>query len=162
MKAILCASKNWGIGKGGDLLFHIKADMRFFRSETEGNTVIMGRKTLDSFPGGRPLKNRVNIVLTRDPSFAREGAIAVAGKSEALAEAKRHGGDVYIIGGGEIYSLFLEDCDRCLVTRVEAAPEADTFFPDLDESPDWRVAAESGAFEEDGLKFRFVTYERTR
>ncbi len=162
MKAILCASENWGIGNGGGLLFHIRADMRFFRAQTEGGIVIMGRKTLDSFPEGRPLKNRVNIVLTHDASFAREGVIAVSCKSGALAEAKKHDGEVYIIGGGEIYSLFLEDCDRCLVTKVEARPEADVFFPNLDESPNWRIAEESELFEEDGLKFRFVTYERTR
>lgn len=162
MKAILCAGENWGIGKGGDLLFHIKSDMRFFRRETEGNIVIMGRKTLDSFPGGRPLKNRVNIVLTRDETFSREGAVCVHSVGEAVSEAARHEGEAYVIGGGEIYALFLDLCDVCLVTRVAASPDADVFFPDIDSLPEWRLAESGEELEEDGLRFRFAKYERIK
>ncbi|MCH5187898.1 MAG: dihydrofolate reductase [Oscillospiraceae bacterium] len=160
MISILSASENWGIGKGGDLLFHLKADMKFFRTTTEGNVVIMGRKTLDSFPGGRPLKNRVNIVLTRDNSFEREGTVVVHTPEEALLEAERYGKEVYIIGGAEIYKLFLDKCDACLVTKVAACPEADAFSPNLDELPEWKMTECGETIEEDGLKFRFVKYER--
>ncbi len=160
MKAILCASESWGIGKNGDLLFHIKADMKFFRETTTGGVVIMGRKTLDSFPGGLPLKNRVNIVLTRDNGFRREGAIAVHSPEEALREAEKHGGDIFVIGGAEIYALMLDKCSECLVTKVAADPDSDSFFPNLDAAGDWYLADEGTLQEENGLSFRFVTYKR--
>lgn len=159
-KAILSASENWGIGKGGDLLFHLKTDMKFFRTTTEENVVIMGRKTLDSFPGGRPLKNRVNIVLTRDKSFEREGAVVVHTPEEALSEAEKYGKEIYIIGGAEIYKLFLDKCSACLVTKVEACPEADAFFPNLDELPEWKMTEHGEEIEENGVRFCFAKYER--
>ena len=160
LKAIVAVSENWGIGRGGDLLFHIKADMRFFRETTEESTVIMGRKTLESFPGGRPLKNRVNIVLTRDSGYEKEGAVVVHSPEGALREAENRGGEIFIIGGAEIYKLFLDRCDTCLVTKVTAKPEADTFFPDLDALPEWELTEEGEEIEEDGLKFRFTIYNK--
>ena len=156
MTAIVCVSQNWGIGREGALLFHISADLKRFKSLTVGRTVILGRKTLDTFPGGKPLKDRRNIVLTR-----RERSIPGAEIVHSFDEAIALGGDdALVIGGASVYMALLSRCDRVYVTKVDAAPDADSFFPDLDDNPDWRVASESEVFEENGLKFRFVDYIR--
>ena len=156
MTAIVCVSQNWGIGRDGALLFRISADLKRFKALTVGKTVILGRKTLDTFPGGRPLKDRRNIVLThRERSIP--GAEIVHSFDEAIALG---GDDAIVIGGASVYMALLSRCDRVYVTKVDAAPDADSFFPDLDDNPDWRVASESEVFEENGLKFRFVDYIR--
>ena len=156
MTAIVCVSQNWGIGRDGALLFRISADLKRFKALTVGKTVILGRKTLDTFPGGKPLKDRRNIVLSR-----RELDIPGAEISHSFEEAAALGGDdAIVIGGASVYMALLSRCDRVYVTKVDAAPDADSFFPNLDDNPDWRVASESEVFEENGLKFRFVDYIR--
>lgn len=156
MTAIVCVSQNWGIGRDGVLLFRISADLKRFKALTVGKTVILGRKTLDTFPGGKPLKDRRNIVLSR-----RELDIPGAEIAHSFEEAAALGGDdAIVIGGASVYMALLSRCDRVYVTKVDAAPDADSFFPDLDDNPDWRVASESEVFEENGLKFRFVDYIR--
>ena len=156
MTAIVCVSQNWGIGRDGALLFRISADLKRFKALTVGKTVILGRKTLDTFPGGKPLKDRRNIVLSR-----RELDIPGAEIAHSFEEAAALGGDdAIVIGGASVYMALLSRCDRVYVTKVGAAPDADSFFPDLDDNPDWRVASESEVFEENGLKFRFVDYVR--
>ena len=156
MTAIVCVSQNWGIGRDGTLLFRISADLKRFKALTVGKTVILGRKTLDTFPGGKPLKDRRNIVLSR-----RELDIPGAEIAHSFEEAAALGGDdAIVIGGASVYMALLSRCDRVYVTKVDAAPDADSFFPDLDDNPDWRVASESEVFEENGLKFRFVDYIR--
>ena len=156
MTAIVCVSQNWGIGRDGALLFRISADLKRFKALTVGKTVILGRKTLDTFPGGKPLKDRRNIVLSR-----RELDIPGAEIAHSFEEATAFGGDdAIVIGGASVYMALLSRCDRVYVTKVDAAPDADSFFPDLDDNPDWRVASESEIFEENGLKFRFVDYIR--
>ena len=156
MTAIVCVSQNWGIGRDGALLFRISADLKRFKALTVGKTVILGRKTLDTFPGGKPLKDRRNIVLSR-----RELDIPGAEIAHSFDEAAAFGGDdAIVIGGASVYMALLSRCDRVYVTKVDAAPDADSFFPDLDDNPDWRVASESEIFEENGLKFRFVDYIR--
>ena len=156
MTAIVCVSQNWGIGRDGALLFRISADLKRFKALTVGKTVILGRKTLDTFPGGKPLKDRRNIVLSR-----RELDIPGAEIAHSFEEAAALGGDdAIVIGGASVYMALLSRCDRVHVTKVDAAPDADSFFPDLDDNPDWRVASESEIFEENGLKFRFVDYIR--
>lgn len=156
MTAIVCVSQNWGIGRDGALLFRISADLKRFKALTVGKTVILGRKTLDTFPGGKPLKDRCNIVLSR-----RELDIPGAEIAHSFEEAAALGGDdAIVIGGASVYMALLSRCDRVYVTKVDAAPDADSFFPDLDDNPDWRVASESEVFEENGLKFRFVDYIR--
>lgn len=156
MTAIVCVSQNWGIGRDGALLFRISADLKRFKALTVGKTVILGRKTLDTFPGGKPLKDRRNIVLSR-----RELDIPGAEIAHSFEEAAALGGDdAIVIGGASVYMALLSRCDRVHVTKVDAAPDADSFFPDLDDNPDWRVASESEVFEENGLKFRFVDYIR--
>ena len=156
MTAIVCVSQNWGIGRDGALLFRISADLKRFKALTVGKTVILGRKTLDTFPGGKPLKDRRNIVLSR-----RELDIPGAEIAHSFEEAAALGGDdAIVIGGASVYMALLSRCGRVYVTKVDAAPDADSFFPDLDDNPDWRVASESEVFEENGLKFQFVDYVR--
>ena len=160
MNAIVVTDKQWAIGRSGDLLFSLPGDMKHFRTLTTGGTVIMGRKTLDSFPGGRPLPKRRNIVITRDPDFSREGCEIVHRPEEALALAG-DGDDVWLIGGGSIYAALLDRCLRACVTQVDtAAPEADVFFPNLDALPAWAVEHTGEPITENGLTYRFVNYIR--
>ena len=154
MQAIVCVSKNWGIGCDGQLLFHISADQKRFRALTEGRTVVLGSRTLKTFPGGKPLKNRRNIVLTHSEAPV-EGAELAHSIEEALALA---GPDAVVIGGASVYLPLLPYCDRVLVTKVDAQPPADSFFPNLDTHPGWRAASESESMEENGLRFRYVDY----
>lgn len=161
MKMIVCVAEDFGIGLNNDLLFSLPPDMKFFREETAGKVLIMGRGTLDSFPGGRPLKNRVNIVLTRDKAFSREGADAFNSKEEILEYIKRFPtDDVYVIGGGQIYEMFKDVCSEALVTKVRKSVPCDTFFFDIDSDPEWTLAKESALLEHEGIKFTFCTYKR--
>ena len=161
MNAIVVTDKQWAIGRNGDLLFSLPGDMKHFRTLTTGGTVIMGRKTLDSFPGGRPLPKRRNIVITRDPDFSREGCEIVHTPEDALRLAG-DGEDVWLIGGGSIYTALLGRCRRACVTRVDAAAEnADTFFPNLDALPEWTVERTEAPVTENGLTYRFVDYVNT-
>lgn len=161
MKLIVNVDKNWAIGSSGKLLFHLSQDMSFFKEHTTGAIVVMGRKTLDSLPGGRPLPNRKNIVLSRDPRFSRDG-VTVCSNGGELRELL-HGvkEDVYVIGGESLYRDLLPFCDTAYVTKVDATAEnADAYMVNLDKSRNWKVSDESGTFEEKGVKFRFVTYKR--
>ena len=156
MTAIVCVSRNWGIGRDGALLFHISADHRRFRAMTLGKTVLLGHKTLETFPGGRPLKGRRNIVLSRR-ALQIDGAEVAHSFDEAAALG---GDDAIVIGGASVYMALISRCDRVYVTKVDADPDADSFFPNLDDNPDWRIESESETFEENGLKFRYVDYVR--
>lgn len=160
MKAIAAVSENWGIGKDNDLLFHISADMKNFRKTTTDCTVIMGRKTLESFPGSKPLPKRINIVITRNPDYKKEGAIVVNSLDGAIKEAERYGKEIFVIGGAQVYASLLDRCNECIITKVFACPKADSFFPNLDEKNEWKVSEESEVFEENGTKFQFVVYRR--
>lgn len=158
IRAIVNADAKWGIGKNNSLLFHLPADMKFFRETTSGKTVVMGGNTLRSFPGGKPLKNRVNIVLSR--SQVRDDCIVVRTLDGLFAELKkRPDEEIYVIGGGEIYRALLPFCVEVLVTKVEADGGADTFFPDLDKDPAFALKKEGERVEDNGYFIRFVTYE---
>lgn len=152
---IAVADKNWGIGKNGGLLFSIPEDMKFFRRTTTGATVIMGRKTLESFPGGKPLPNRKNIVLTRNTNYAADGVCVIHDPKDALNED-----NAFVIGGAEIYSLLLPYCDRALITKVDALGDADVFIPDFDSLPDWKLASVSEPIESNGYTITFNEYIR--
>lgn len=163
MKMIVAVDKNWGIGKNNDLLVSIPADMKMFRTETSGKVVVMGRKTLESFPGGLPLKNRTNIVLSGNPDYQVNGAIVVHSLQELLEEIKKYPKDqVYCIGGDSVYKMLLPYCDTAQVTKIDFAYEADRYFPNLDEMPQWQVAAESEEQTYFDLEYRFVRYERCK
>ncbi len=163
MKMIVAVDKNWGIGKNNDLLVSIPADMKMFRTETSGKVVVMGRKTLESFPGGLPLKNRTNIVLSGNLDYQVKGAIVVHSLQELLEEIKKYPKDqVYCIGGDSVYKMLLPYCDTAQVTKIDFAYEADRYFPNLDEMPQWQVAAESEEQTYFDLEYRFVRYERCK
>lgn len=161
MKLIAAVSENWGIGKDNDLLFNIPKDMQFFRDTTKGKTVILGRKNLESFPNGKPLKNRRNIVLTKDKNFRIEGA-ETAGSIEELLSLDGVGDDAFVIGGESVYKQLLEYCDVCYITKVHEFADCDRFMVNLDESADWELLTESEEIEDNGHIISFCTYKRVR
>lgn len=161
MKAILAADKNWGIGYNNRLLVSIPSDMKFFRQTTTGKVVVMGRKTLESFPNGLPLKNRTNIVLTANQDYDVKDAVIVHSKDELLEELKKYNeDDIYVIGGESVYRMMLPYCDTVLVTKIDRAFQADTHFPNLDEMEEWTLTEESEEQTCFDLEFRFTKYER--
>ena len=160
MKLIVAADRNWAIGKNNKLMWSIPADKKFFRETTQGNVVIMGRKTLESFPQGQPLKNRVNIVITRNPSYKVKDAVVVHSVEEAIEESRKYDGDVFVIGGESIYRAMLPYCDTALVTRIDYAYEADTWFPNLDEDEEWELTDEGEEQTCFDLEYAFTRYER--
>ena len=161
MKAILSADKNWGIGYQNRLLTRIPSDMKFFRETTTGRVVVMGRKTLESFPNGLPLKNRTNIVLTGNKDYDVKDAVIVHSKEELLEELKKYSpDDIYVIGGESIYRMMLPYCDTVYVTKIDHAFQADTYFPNLDEMDEWVMTEESEEQTCFDLEFTFTKYER--
>ena len=162
MKLIVAVDKNWAIGKNNKLMWSIPADMKFFRETTQGNVVIMGRKTLESFPQGQPLKNRVNIVISRKPDYQVKGAVVVHSVEEAVEESKKYEGEVFVIGGESIYRAMLPYCDTALVTKINHAFDADTYFPSLDQDDEWqmtKISEEQTCFD---LEYYFYRYERVK
>ena len=161
MKAILSADRNWGIGYQNRLLVSIPSDMKFFRQTTTGKVVVMGRKTLESFPNGMPLKNRTNIVLTGNKGYHVKDAVIVHSKEELLEELKKYDtDDVYVIGGESIYRMLLPYCSTVYVTKIDQAFQADTFFPNLDEMDEWVMTEEGEEQTCFDLEFVFTKYER--
>ena len=158
MIAIVAVERGWGIGKDGQLLLRNKADMRRFRERTLGHPVILGRKTLESFPGGRPLPGRKNLIMSTTMNEAPEGAKLFRDLESLLAYAPE---DSFVIGGGEVYRQLLPYCVEAQITYNHVDLEADAFFPDLDGDPEWELAEEEGPFEtEEGGPFTFRTYRR--
>lgn len=161
MQMIAAVDKNWGIGRKGKLLVSIPQDMKLFRNETMGHVIVMGRKTLESFPGQKPLPGRTNVVLTRDASYEVKGAVVVHSESE-LQEvlAGYESDDIYVIGGEQIYRLLLPLCDTAHITKIDHAYEADAFFPNLDNDPAWEISAASEEQTYFDLEYRFLCYRR--
>ena len=163
MNIIVAVDSNWAIGKNNQLLVSIPADMKMFRQETTGKVVVMGRKTLESFPNGQPLKNRTNIVLTGNKNYKVNGATVVHTVDELLEEVKKYPSDqVYCIGGDSVYKLLLPYCDTAHVTRINFAYEADRYFPNLDEMPEWKITATSDEQTYFDLEYEFVKYEKEK
>lgn len=157
--AIVAVCDDWGIGKNGDMLVRNREDMRSFVRRTKGHTVLMGRKTLESFPGSKPLTDRRNIVVSRDKSYAPEGVEMARSIDEGIELAGKD--EVWVIGGGQVYESLLPRCSEAIVTKNHCLREADTFFPNLDEDPSWNVAKiEDGGVTASGVPFEFVTYRR--
>lgn len=161
MKLILAADRNWAIGKDGGLLCYIPGDLKYFKERTAGKTVVMGRPTLESLPGGKPLPKRENIVLTTREDYQVSGALVVHSEEE-LDEvlADRDTDEVMIIGGGKVYREFLPKCDTCYITKIYDAFEADTHFVNLDEMPEFEVVWKSEVQEENGHSYQFFEYSR--
>ena len=163
MNIIVAVDKNWGIGNRGELLVSIPKDQKMFRQETTGKVVVLGRKTLDTFPQKQPLPNRTNIILTHDTNYQVKGATVVHSVEELLAELKKYPSeDVYIIGGESIYQQMLPYCDTAHVTQIDHEYQADAFFPNLDEDPAWEMTAEGEEETYFDLEYRFVRYNRKK
>lgn len=160
MNLIVAVDEQWGIGKDGDLLCRISGDMKRFRAITSGNVLILGRKTLESFPNKKPLPNREHIVLTNNLDYQAEGVTlchSIVELPKVLEKIKEK--EIFVAGGQSIYEQLLPFCQKAYVTKIHAAFPADTHFPDLDAMPEWEIVEEE-ALEENGVKFTFVLYQR--
>ncbi|HIQ98839.1 MAG TPA: dihydrofolate reductase [Candidatus Scybalocola faecavium] len=161
MNLIVAVDRNWAIGNKNKLLNSIPEDMKFFRTTTTGKVVIMGRKTLESFPGGQPLKKRLNIVISKNPDYHVKDAVVVPNIQAALDAAKDYDTrDVYVIGGESIYRQMLPYCDVAHVTKMDYAYEADTWFPNLDQDEEWEMVAQSEEKTYFDLEYEFDLYVR--
>ena len=161
MNCIVAVDNNWAIGYKNNLLVSIPADMRFFRDTTIDKVVVMGKNTLESFPGGKPLAKRTNIVVALEKDYKVPGATVVNSIEEAIEAVKDYDtNDVYIIGGGSIYRQFLPYCDVAYVTKIDYEYEADTYFPNLDEDDEWELTGDSEEQTYYDLEYRFLRYER--
>ena len=159
MIAIVNVTPDWGIGKDGRLLVAVRDDLKRFRRLTEGKTVIYGRKTLATFPGGKPLKNRRNLILSCRRCYEVEGAEVCRDIREALEKVKDTPADeVFLIGGASVYRQLLPYCERALVTKTFTDMPADSFFPDLDALPNWEQTAASEVMEENGIPYQYIDY----
>lgn len=161
MNLIVAVDKNWAIGSKGGLLVRIPGDQKMFREETTGKVVILGRKTMETFPGKQPLKNRTNIILSRDLSYQAKGATVVHSIEELLEECKKYADeDLYVIGGESIYRQLLPYCDTAHVTKIDRDYEADAFCPNLDQDEAWEITADSEEQSYFDITYHFVKYER--
>ena len=157
MNLIVAVDQNWAIGKGGDQLVYISEDLKRFKALTTGHPVILGRKTLATFPGGRPLKGRRNLILSATPGYQVEGAEVFPDLESLLSQVPE---DSFVIGGESVYRALLPYCRTAYVTKIHAEFPADRYFPDLDADEEWTVSDTSEILEQDGLKFQYVTYIR--
>ena len=163
MNLIVAVDENWAIGNKGDLLVRIPADHKMFRQVTTGKVVVLGRKTMDTFPGGQPLKNRTNIVLSKNPGYKVKDAIVVHSVAELLEELKNYKSeDIYIIGGTSVYEQMLPYCDVAHVTKIDHAYDADAYFPNLDADENWEITADSDEQYYFDLTYHFLKYERKK
>lgn len=155
MFAIVAVDNRWGIGREGNLLFRVSDDLKRFRALTEGHTVLMGRKTLESLPKQRGLPNRRNMVLTTNRAYTTENVELVHSPAEAVLLAPE---DCWLIGGASVYRELLPVCQRVYVTRIDGDGGADVFFPDLEHDRRWRLDKKGDVQEENGLRFRYEEY----
>lgn len=161
MNIIASADQNWAIGKDNQLLIRIPDDMKRFRQMTTGHVVVMGRKTLESFPNQAPLKDRVNIVMTTNPSYQPKGVVIVHSVEELKEELKKYNTqDVYVIGGDSIYRQLLDLCDTAYITKIDYAYGADAYLPNLEERDDWKLCEESEEQTYFDVIYSYQTYRR--
>lgn len=163
MNAIVAADRNWAIGRDGGMLYSLPLDLKYFAGKTKGKALVMGRATLESFPGGKPLPNRLNIVLSRNPDFAREDVRvvrSVAQLRQALSAFPKD--DVMLLGGQSVYDLLIDCCELAYVTRVDAQAPADSFFPNLDLRPNWKLLSCQEPVMDNGILIRFCVYRNSR
>ena len=158
MELIVAVYDDWGIGRDGTQPVALSADRKFFRETTKGAMVIVGRRTIEDFPGKRPLPGRVNVALTR--SNTEIPGFTVCASPEEAAQLARTAERAMVIGGGSIYKQMLPMCDTAYVTKVHAKPESDTFFPNLDEAADWELAEILQSGEENGIAYEMCLYKR--
>ena len=163
MNLIAAVDKNWAIGKNNELVVRIPADQKFFRETTTGKVVVMGRKTLESFPNGTPLKNRTNIVLTHDKNYDGKGAIVVNSLDQLHEELKKYPSeDIFIIGGQKNYEQLVDECNVAHITKIEYEYDADAYFPNLDEKEEWVITGDSEEQTYFDLEYFFYRYEKVK
>lgn len=163
MNIIVAVDANWAIGYQNKLLVTIPNDHKHFRQETKGKVVVLGRKTLETFPGGRPLDMRTNIILSTNPDYQVNGATIVHSVDELLEELKQYKSeDVYIIGGTSIYEQMLPYCDVAHITKIAHEYEADSYFPNLDKMEEWQITADSDEQTYFNLEYTFLKYEKKK
>lgn len=161
MNLIAAVDRNWAIGYQGSLLVRIPSDQRLFHEMTEGNVVVMGRKTLESLPQKQPLKKRVNIVLSRNKNYSAKGAYIVHSIEELMEKLKEYDDSrVYVAGGGSVYEQLLPYCNAAYITKIDYAYQADTYLPDLDKQPEWRLTAYCEEQTYFDLEYYLLKYER--
>lgn len=161
MNLIAAADANWGIGKGGGLLVHLPGDLRYFKEKTSGKAVIMGRATLESLPGGKPLPNRTNIVLTSQTDFAKEGCIVVHDMDELAAVCADYAPeDMMVIGGEQIYMQLIRQCERLFITKIFEIYDADKHLMNVDKMRSFELVWESDVQEENGVQYQFLEYRK--
>lgn len=160
MKAIVAVDSENGIGLNGKLLVSIPEDMRFFKNTTTGKTIVMGRKTLESFPNKKPLPNRRNIVLTTDKNYQADGVEVVHSKEEAVSLLNGEE-DVFVIGGESIYNLFMDEIDTIYLTRIEKKFESDKYFPNFLEDDQWELVSESERKYFNDVSYKFCLYSKS-
>ncbi len=163
MNLIVAVDRNWAIGCRNELLVRIPNDHKHFREETTGKVVVLGRKTLETFPQGLPLKNRTNIILSGNPNYRVKDAVIVHSLEELLEELKKYDDEeIYIIGGESVYRQLLPYCEVAHVTKIEHAYQADAYFPNLDESDEWEITAQSEEQTYFDIEYTFIKYERKK
>ena len=163
MNIIVCADNNWAIGYKNRLLVSIPNDMKHFREETIGKVVVLGRKTLETFPQGQPLQGRTNIVLSKDKKLHIKGAEVVHSLEELLERLKDvDDEDIYIIGGDSVYQQLLPYCDVAHVTKLDYEYQADSYFPNLDKDENWEITADSEEQTYFDIPYTFLKYERKK
>ncbi len=157
MKAIVAVDKEWGIGKNNGLLFRLPRDMAFFKEKTWDKVVVMGGNTLLSFPGGKPLPHRVNIVLSS--SLERDDCIVVKNLEELFSELRKYNSeDIFIIGGAMFYRTMIDYCSVAYITKVNTVGGASVFFPNLDMAYNWEMASATESVEDNGYEISFTEY----
>lgn len=163
MHLIVAVDEQWGIGRNGELLCRISKDMKRFRAMTMGNVLVLGRKTLESFPNGKPLPDRSHVVLTKNTAYpATDVTLCHAVEDLPKILATFRDKEIFVAGGGSVYRQLLPLCESAFVTKIHAAFPADTTFPNLDEAPEWEKVAQSEIQEEKGVHFSFVEYRRRK
>ena len=158
MDAIVAVYDDWGIGRDGTQPIALSVDRKFFREMTRGAMVIVGSRTVDDFPGKKPLPGRVNVVLSR--KGVEISGFVLCDSPEKAAEMAKEAELAYVIGGGTIYRQMLPLCDRAVVTKVHVTPESDTYFPNLDEDPNWDLTEVVQSGEENGIAYEMCIYTR--
>lgn len=163
MNVIAAVGNNWAIGYQGSLLVRIPSDQKMFREMTEGKVIVMGRKTLETFPQKQPLKNRINIVLSRNAEFTVKGALVVHSIKELMEELKKYDEeDIFVVGGSSVYEQLLPYCDTAHITKIDYAYQADAYFPNLDAMPEWELTADSDEQTYFDLEYYFLKYQRKK
>lgn len=163
MNLIAAIDRNWAIGQKGRLLVQIPADQKYFQEMTKGKVIVLGRKTLATFPNGIPLAQRVNVILSGDRNFSVRGGVVVHNMEEALEELKKYKKeDIFIVGGSSIYQQFLPYCSVAYITKIDYAYQADSYMPNLDENGDWKIVENSEEQTYFDLEYYFYRYEKCR